>query len=449
MEEFFIKALGLIMSLSILVILHELGHFIPAKLFGVRVEKFYLFFDPWISLFKFKKGDTEYGIGWIPLGGYVKLSGMIDESMDTEQLAQEPQPWEFRTKPAWQRLIIMIGGVTVNLILGVLIYSMILFTWGKTILPANEAVYGVDVSPYLTEVGFQNGDRIEALNQTPISDEMTYRDIFFELILDEQIKSVRVNRNGEQIDIPIPANFETTFLERGEKNAFTERIPFIADTVLTESNAEMAGIEKGDEFQTVNGLPAQYFTDFVRAVGEFKGESVAIKVIRNGKELTIPVEVSEAGKIGVGNKNPMEFFNFETKSYSFFASIPAGYLEAENTLVKYVRQMKLLFTKEGAQQIGGFGTIGSLFPATWNWERFWGLTAFLSMVLAFMNILPIPALDGGHVMFLVYEMITGKEPGEKFMEYAQMFGIFLLVGLMLFANGNDLWSVISKLLGSE
>ncbi|MFT4754756.1 MAG: regulator of sigma E protease [Salibacteraceae bacterium] len=448
MEEFLIKALGLIMSLSILVILHELGHFIPAKLFGVRVEKFYLFFDPWFSLFKFKKGDTEYGIGWLPLGGYVKLSGMIDESMDTEQLAQEPQPWEFRTKPAWQRLIIMVGGVTVNVLLSILIYAMILFTWGKAYLPANEAVYGVDTSPYMTEIGFNSGDKIVGLNDNPITDDMTYRDIFLELMLDDDITSVSVLRNEEKVIIPIPENFKAQVLTRKERSPFTERIPFIADSILPDSPAQKAGLLKGDEFQTMNGAKAKYYIDFVKAAQANKGNLVDMTVLRNGVPVTVAITISEKGKVGVGNKSPASYFEFETKSYSFLSSIPAGYKEATLTLTNYVRQMKLIFTKEGASQLGGFGTIGNLFPAQWNWQRFWGLTAFLSMVLAFMNILPIPALDGGHVIFLLYEMVTGKEPGEKFMEYAQMSGIFLLVGLMLFANGNDLWSGISKLLGS-
>lgn len=449
MEEILIKALGLIMSLSILVVLHELGHFIPAKLFGVRVEKFYLFFDPWISLFKFKKGDTEYGIGWVPLGGYVKLSGMIDESMDTEQMAQDPQPWEFRTKPAWQRLIIMIGGVTVNVILGILIYAMILFTWGKAYLPANEAKYGVDVSPYMEEIGFKNGDRITAINNTPLADDITYHDIFLELLLDENIQSLQVDRNGQNIDIEIPGDFEAQILSRKEKNPFAERIPFVADSILPKSTAAKAGIQKGDAFRTVNGQPAEYFSDFVRQVGKHKGETVTIGLIRDQQLIKVPVEISENGKIGVGNTSATKFFNFETKTYTFFESLPAGYKEAENTVTNYVRQMKLLFTKEGASQIGGFGTIGNLFPASWDWQRFWGLTAFLSMVLAFMNILPIPALDGGHVMFLIYEMIAGRPPGEKFMEYAQMTGIIILVGLMVFANGNDLWSGISSFFESK
>ncbi len=448
MEEFFIKALGLIMSLSILVVLHELGHFIPAKLFGVRVEKFYLFFDPWFSLFKYKKGDTEYGIGWVPLGGYVKLSGMIDESMDTEQMKQDPKPYEFRSKPAWQRLIVMIGGVTVNVLLSWLIYSMILFTWGKTILPANEAKYGVDVSPYMTEIGFENGDQIIAINHEPISDEVTYHDIFLELLLDEEIKTIQVKRNGETKDILLPIDFEQEFLARKEHSPFTERIPFIADTILRDSPAQKAGILKGDEFYSINGEYVQYYVDFVKVVQSHKGETVDMQVKRNGENVSFPITISEAGKVGVGNRSPLEYFNFNTKTYTFFGSIPAGYTEAENTLTKYVRQMKLLFSKEGASQIGGFGTIGSLFPAQWDWQRFWSLTAFLSIVLAFMNILPIPALDGGHVLFLLYEMVTGKEPGDKFMEIAQMAGIILLVGLMLFANGNDVWNAISKLLGS-
>lgn len=440
MEEIFIKAAQLILSLSILVILHEFGHFLPAKLFGVRVEKFYLFFDPWFSLFKFKKGDTEYGVGWIPLGGYVKLSGMIDESMDTEQLAQEPQDFEFRSKPAWQRLIVMIGGVTVNVLLGIFIYSMILFTWGKAYLPANEAIYGVDVTPYLTEIGFENGDRITALNNNPIPDDYTYSTIYQELMLDDNIKSISIIRQGTEQTINLPSDFKAQMLTVGKKEGapFMERVPFIADTILPKSNAGVAGILKGDAFQTVAGEPAAYFSDFVKQVGKHRGETVNITVLRNDEMVTLPVEISENGKIGVGNKDVKSFFNVKTKSYTFFESVPAGINEASETVVNYVRQFKLVFTKEGIGQVGGFGAIGNLFPGTWNWQIFWRLTAFLSMVLAFMNILPIPALDGGHVLFLVYEMISGKPPGEKFMEYAQMAGMLLLLGLMLLANGNDL-----------
>lgn len=440
MEEFFIKAAQLILSLSILVILHEFGHFLPAKIFGIRVEKFYLFFDPWFSLFKFKKGGTEYGIGWVPLGGYVKLSGMIDESMDTEQLAEEPEEWEFRSKPAWQRLIVMIGGVTVNVLLGIFIYSMILFTWGKAYLPVNEAKYGVDVSPYMTEIGFENGDQLVALNGNPIPANYTYGTIYQELMLDDNIKTVTVEREGEEKTIEIPSNFKAQMLTLGKKEGapFTERIPFIADTILPKSNALEAGIMKGDQFQYLAGEPAMYFMDFVRAAGKHKGENVDITVLRDGKKVTLPVQISENGKIGVGNKSLTSFFEVHTKSYGFFESIPAGAVDAKETVVNYVRQFKLVFTKEGISQVGGFGAIGGLFGNSWDWHRFWKMTAFLSMVLAFMNILPIPALDGGHVLFLIYEMVTGKPPGEKFMEYAQMGGMFLLLALMILANGNDL-----------
>ena len=440
MEEFFIKAAQLILSLSILVILHELGHFLPAKWFGVRVEKFYLFFDPWFSIFKFEKGGTEYGIGWVPLGGYVKLAGMIDESMDTEQLAEEPQDWEFRSKPAWQRLIVMVGGVTVNLLLGMFIYSMILFTWGENYLPAKEAIYGVDMNPYMKEIGFKNGDNITALNNNPLSDEMTYGNIYQELMLDETIKTIKVDRKGSEQIITLPADFTAQMLTRSKKEGkpFMERIPFVADTILPKSNALEGGVQKGDAFESVAGEPAVYFTDFVRAVSKHKGEVVDIEVVRNGELITLPVMVSKSGKIGVGNKGVGEYFNLQTKTYSFFGSFPAGVAMANKTVVDYVRQFKLVFTKEGIGQVGGFGAIGGLFGNTWDWHRFWTMTAFLSMVLAFMNILPIPALDGGHVLFLIYEMITGKPPGEKFMEYAQMGGMFLLLALMILANGNDL-----------
>jgi regulator of sigma E protease len=435
--EFFIKAAQMVLSLSILVILHELGHFLPAKWFGVRVEKFYLFFDPWFSLFKFKKGDTEYGIGWLPLGGYVKLSGMIDESMDKEQMAQEPQPYEFRSKPAWQRLIVMIGGVTVNAILAIIIYAMVLFTWGETYLPASEAKYGVDVHEYFTEFGLQNGDQIVGFNGNGFPAEYTYGDIFKEMMLDETIQDINVVRNGETLNVALPADFEKQVLSRKVKGAFMERIPFVVDSITKNGTAAGTDLQKGDKLMAVNGQSAEYFLDFVRVASEHKGETVTLEVLRNGSPVSIEMPISENGKIGVGNKSPADFFNLQTHSFGFFESFPAGYNKASNTIVSYVRQFKLVFTKEGASQIGGFGTLGGLFPSTWNWQTFWSLTAFLSIVLAFMNILPIPALDGGHVLFLIYEIIAGKAPGEKFMEYAQTAGMILLLGLLLWANGND------------
>lgn len=444
MDEFLIKALGLIMSLSLLVILHELGHYIPAKLFGVRVEKFYLFFDPWFSLFKVKKNGTEYGIGWLPLGGYVKLSGMIDESMDTEQMAQEPQPWDFRTKPAWQRLIIMVGGVTVNVILAIFIYSMILFTWGKSYLPAESVAFGIEPSSYMLEVGFHKGDQIIALNQVPIEKDITYNDIFLELILDDDIKFVEVMRHGETIEIGIPEDFKNEILRRKEKAPFGIRYPFVVDHIQPDSPAERAHLENGDAILTINGEPAEFYADFIKIMHKHKAETIDLVVDRKGKAVDIPVLLTSEGTIGVWRKGPDEYLDFETRNYSFLESIPAGYEETKATLVRYVRQMKLLFTKEGPSNVGGFVSIGNLFPAQWDWLVFWRLTAFLSIVLAFVNILPIPGLDGGYVLFLLYEMVSGKEPGEKFRSNAQLGGIIFLLSLMLLANGNDIWRLFSK-----
>ncbi len=444
MEDILIKAAQLILSLSILVILHEFGHFIPAKLFGVRVEKFYLFFNPWFSLFKKKIGDTEYGVGWIPLGGYVKLAGMIDESMDKEQLQKPPEPWEFRSKPAWQRLIIMVGGVFVNLILGIFIYSMMLYVWGENYLAVKDVKYGVHVSGYLKTIGFEDGDKIIAINDDPVPDDYTYSDVTKDLLLESDVHYVEVVRNGEKIMVNIPEDFGQKILASGEKDLFIERIPFIADTILPGSPAEKAGIRKGDKFLAVNGEPAEYFFDFVREVSKYKGDTVNITLMRDGEEMVIPTGVSALGKIGVGNKPLTEYFHLTKKKYGFFESLPAGVRKAYATIESYVKQFKLVFTKEGVSQVGGFGAIGNMFPSTWNWQMFWSLTAFLSLVLAFMNILPIPALDGGYVLFLLYEMISGRKPSEKFMEYAVLTGIVLLLALLILANGNDVIRLFSK-----
>lgn len=439
MEDILIKAAQLILSLSILVVLHEAGHFIPAKLFGIRVEKFYLFFDPWISLFKFKRGDTEYGVGWLPLGGYVKLSGMIDESMDKEQMAKAPEPYEFRAKPAWQRLIVMLGGVTVNLILGVIIYAGVLFAWGKSYIAAEDVKYGVHVGTVAEEVGFKDGDRVIKLNGEPLPEGYTYGIISKELLLNKDISEVTVVNEGEERTVYLPADFAQRVLASGEKAIFTERVPFIADTVLAGSGAAEAGIQKGDRLVAVNGITAEYFLDFVKALQPIKGEKADISVIRNGEEMELAVNVSDAGKIGIGNQSPLTYFEITNREYGFFESIPAGAQEAGSTIKSYIDQFSLVFTKEGISQLGGFGAIGGMFPSTWDWHAFWNLTAFLSLVLAFMNVLPIPALDGGHVMFLFYEMVTGNKPGEKFMEYAQMTGMLLLFSLLIFANGNDIF----------
>jgi regulator of sigma E protease len=434
MEVFLIKAAQLILSLSILVILHELGHFIPAKLFKTRVEKFYLFFDPWFSLFKFKKGDTEYGVGWLPLGGYVKISGMIDESMDKDQLAQEPQPYEFRSKPAWQRLIIMVGGVTVNLILGFLIYSMILFTWGKERLPLENLDYGVYVDSTMIDFGLQDGDKIVAV---PDGNVQYFEELGKEILINGA-RQLAIERNGDNMTIELPANVEQTILAKEVKTLFTPRYPFAVDSVVPGSSAEEAGLMKDDRIVSVDGQPTEAIIEGLKAVRSHRSETIMIDVERNGNIMSKKVSVSEEGRIGIGLKSVTDYVETETFKYGFWQAIPAGVQETKDILGNYITSMKLIFTKEGASQIGGFGAIGGLFPATWNWQTFWSMTAFLSLILAFMNILPIPALDGGHVMFLLYEIITGRKPGDKFLEYAQMTGMILLLGLLIFANGNDI-----------
>ena len=434
MEVFLIKAAQLILSLSILVVLHELGHFIPAKLFKTRVEKFYLFFDPWFSLFKFKKGDTEYGIGWLPLGGYVKISGMIDESMDKDQLAKEPEPYEFRSKPAWQRLIIMLGGVTVNLILGFLIYSMILFTWGKERLPLENLEFGVYVDSTMMEFGLQDGDKIVGV---PDGDVRYYEELGKEILINGA-RILDIERNGESMTIKLPEDVEQVILAKEVRSLFSLRYPFAVDSVVGGSAAEEAGLKREDRIVSVAGERTDGIIEGLKAVRSHKSETITFELERDGTIISKDISVSEDGRIGIGLKSVTDYVQTETYKYGFWQAIPAGVQETRDILGNYITSMKLIFTKEGASQIGGFGAIGGLFPATWDWQTFWSMTAFLSLILAFMNILPIPALDGGHVTFLLYEMITGRKPGDKFLEYAQMTGMILLLGLLIFANGNDI-----------
>ncbi len=447
--EILIKATQLILSLSILVILHELGHFIPAKLFKTKVEKFYLFFDPWFSLFKFKKGDTEYGIGWLPLGGYVKISGMIDESMDKEQMKQEPQPWEFRSKPAWQRLIIMVGGVTVNFILAVVIYSMISFVWGEKTLPAKNITDGVWVADSMAiNLGFKTGDKVLAMDGQAIN---TLNEVMSGIMIDDK-KTITVKRDTVIIDINIPADFTQEVLKRGDVSSlFIPRFPFIVGGFAENSAAEKAGIMKKDRIVGLNEMPIKYFDEFSVKVKEYKNQEITVKVLREGEMKDIKLTVPNEGLIGVAiasltyeDLEKLGIYEFQTVHYSFMQSIPEGINRGKETLTKYIKQFKLVFSAEGAKQVGGFVAIGNLFGAQWDWQHFWEMTALLSIMLAFMNILPIPALDGGHVMFLLYEVITGKKPNEKFMEYAQYAGMILLLSLLLFANGNDIFKHFIK-----
>jgi len=446
--EILIKAGQLLLSLTLLVTLHELGHFVPARLFGTRVKKFYLFFDflfplPNVlnfSLFKIKRGETEYGIGWFPMGGYVQIDGMVDESMDTEALKEEPKPWEFRSKPAWQRLIIMVGGVAVNLVLGFMIYSMVLFVWGKEKLPLANMEYGVYVDSTLAKYGLQDGDRILGMADQPVS----YFDELGKAVLIHGGRQIQIERNGSTETVTLPAEIQKELLGNGAKGLFTPRAPFEVDSVLPDGLAAQAGFLKDDRIIKVGDVDSPGYLEGMKAIRASADKEIDVVVIRSGEQLTLHTKVDSDGRIGFLVRSPEAFIKTETYHYSFLESIPAGFVETGNVLGNYISSMKLLFSREGASQIGGFGSIGSLFSPTWNWHSFWSMTAFLSLVLAFMNILPIPALDGGHVVFLLYEMVVGKKPSDKFMEYTQMVGMALLLTLLVLANGNDIYKFLIK-----
>lgn len=440
MEVYFIKGAQLILSLSILVVLHELGHFIPAKLFKTRVEKFYLFFDPWFSLFKFKKGDTEYGIGWLPLGGYVKISGMIDESMDKEAMALPPKDYEFRSKPAWQRLIIMIGGVTVNILLGFLIYSMVLYTWGEERIPLRNLEYGVTVDSTLMDYGMMNGDKVLGLP----GQDAQYLGELGNKILVHGAREILIERNGVEQTITLPEDFDQVILAKKVKGLFSINLPFVVKEPTPNDNAAKAGILADDQIIAINDTALVGYMDGVQKVKSLHDKTAKFTVLRNGQEKDFMIDVSDKGTIGISLMMPRDLIESETREFGFFESIPAGVAKTGDVLGSYVSSMSLIFTKEGASSLGGFGAIGGLFAPQWDWEVFWSMTAFLSIVLAFMNILPIPALDGGHVLFLIYEMITGRKPGDKFLEYAQTAGMLLLLLLLLYANGNDIIGLLQE-----
>ena len=433
--EIFIKVVQLLLSLSILVIFHEMGHFFAAKVFKTRVEKFYLFFDPWFSLFKFRKGETEYGIGWLPLGGYVKISGMIDESMDTEQLKQPPQPWEFRSKPAWQRLIIMLGGVTVNLILAIAIYIIMLMAWGEQYLPVSELKYGISVDSTAYQLGLRNGDHIVSIDNKIVDD---FAAIPKTLVL-EEARTIQVIRDGQQISIDIPKSFISKLIKNGSADFISFRVPFVVASFSVGSPAGKAGIIKDDRILGINDTLHPYFTEFRKALQACKNKAVSVMVLRGKDTLKFKVNVPSTGLIGVYSKPPTDFLQFREKSYTVFTAVPAGVVKAFQGVGNYVKSIKLLFSQEKAyESVGGFISIGSIFPSTWDWQAFWQLTAFLSIMLAVLNVLPIPALDGGHVMFLLYEIIARRKPSDKFIEYAQIVGMVILFGLLIFANGNDI-----------
>ncbi len=432
--EFFIKAGQLLLSLSILIFLHELGHFIPAKLFGTRVEKFYLFFDIKYSLFKKKIGETVFGIGWLPLGGYVKISGMIDESFDKEQMQKPAQPWEFRSKPTWQRLIIMLGGVTVNLLLGFFIYMMIFFVWGKETLPQENIPLGLEPSAFVQDFGFERGDKIINVDGKELDNVLDINRI---LLLRPVEKVVVEKLNGSISEIIIPENIGNDIFQSGQLLSFNPLYSATVDSVFNDSPASYSGMQNGDKIISINDENIDDWSSFINWMDNNSDDEINVLVERDKSNYNLIIDRNDDGTIGAGKQNTgIETIN---QKVGFADSISQGFDYGYWMLYEYVAGFSFVFTKKGAQQLGGFGTIGNLFPAKWDWKSFWSSTALISIILAFMNVLPIPALDGGHVMFLVYEMISGKKPSDKFMEVSTMVGFFLLIAIVLYANLNDIF----------
>ena len=441
-----LKAAQLLLSLSILVVLHEFGHFITAKWFKCRVEKFYLFFDPWFSLFKKKVGETEYGVGWLPLGGYVKISGMVDESMDKDQLKMPAQPYEFRSKPAWQRLIIMLGGVTVNILLAFIIYAGILMVWGEKKVPADSLKYGITFNdPIFRDLGFKNGDKIVAVDGKPIEE---YTDILKKLIVVDS--SVDIIRDEQKMKLPMPVDLIGKLVEKKKKSEgpmISPRVPVIVVDVADSGSAKKAGLQSGDEILMVDSTPTKFYDEFTALMSTKKeNDKVALTVKRKDTTVVLQTTLIAGGKVGFMTPftpeqyDSLGIYKYNVKKYGFFEAFPAGVVRAGYELKFYIDQFKkILSPQTGAYKgVGGFKAMGSVFSGQgWDWEHFWTITAFFSIVLAFMNLLPIPALDGGHVMFTLGEMITGRKPSDKFLEYAQIVGMVLLLSLMLYANGND------------
>jgi regulator of sigma E protease len=433
-----VKTGQFILSFSILVVLHEMGHFFPAKWFKCRVEKFYLFFNPYFSLWKTKKGETEYGLGWVPFGGYVKISGMIDESMDKDQLKQPPQPWEFRSKPAWQRLIIMVGGVFVNLVLGFLIYAIMLWYWGDSYIPTNKLKYGIATDSLAQSIGLRDGDNILGVDGRYIE---KFRKIPLEVIL-KDAKSIQVERQGEKLDVAIPEDFAGKLIRYKAIEFIDVRMPFVGlDSIVAGTPAGKVGLQKYDKVISVNGMKTEYYSDFRREISKSKNKQIDLVLLRSGDTLLKSVFIPEDGRLGIYPLQPKDEIEVVTTRYSFLEAIPAGFNRSIETLQSYWLQLKLIFSKKvkTSESLGSVISIGKMFPSQWDWQSFWALTAFFSLVLALMNILPIPALDGGHALFTLYEMVSGRKPSDKFIEYAQMAGMVLLLGLMAYALGLDIF----------
>lgn len=441
--ETFIKIAQFLLSLTILVTLHELGHFTFAKLFKTRVEKFYIFFNPVFSLFKFKYGETEYGLGWVPLGGYVKISGMIDESMDKEQMKKPPKPYEFRSKPAWQRLLIMIAGVMVNIVLAFVIFICVLYTWGEEYLPARNVKEGVICSQTMKDAGIKDGDIIYGLDNEEVE---RFSEIIPNIIINNP-KTIQVIRDGKETSINVPATLVPALLEQSSKSfdyspAIMPRVkfkPYVIGLFAENSKLQAAGAKIGDELIGIDNNNFETFDVFIKYLRSKANSNISVALLRDGETVNLKLKLDEKSSLGVQGV-PRKPFDTEVKKYTFLEAIPAGISTTTKKISSYFNSLKLMFKKDSKayKSVGGFITIGNIFPNHWNWRIFWNLTAYLSIILGIMNLLPIPALDGGHVMFLLYEIIRGKKPGDKFMEYAQMTGMLILFSLLILANVNDL-----------
>ena len=452
MEIFIIKALQFMLAISLLVLLHEGGHFFFAKLFGIRVEKFYLFFNPWFHLFEYKprNSDTTYGLGWLPLGGYCKIAGMIDESFDTEQMKQPAQPWEFRSRPAWQRLLVMIGGVLVNFITALAIYAMILFVWGDSYVPAKDMTHGIKFNQEAKSMGFRDGDTLIG------TDKATFKQWGGDMIRDlSKAQRVDIIRDGKSMSVNITKELSMLEMVNSNPPFATPLLPNTVNTILPGSPAEKCGIVSGDKITSINGKAINSWNELTYETGQLAyslsvtpADSINIRTVtitidRAGKADTLKTMLTADLKLGITPLLLYDLYKPVTVEYGLFESIPAGAVYGVNVLKGYVDDMKYVFTSEGAKSIGGFGTIGNLFPASWDWYLFWKMTAFLSIILAFMNILPIPALDGGHVLFLLYEMIARRKPSEQFLIVAEYIGFGLLLLLLLYANINDILRMLN------
>ncbi len=434
-----VKAGQFVLSFSILVVLHEMGHFFPARWFKCRVEKFYLFFNPWFSLWKKKIGETEYGIGWVPFGGFVKISGMIDESMDKEQMNLPPQPWEFRSKPAWQRLIIMLGGVFVNVVLAIVIFIGITWVWAEETLPIRNVTYGVHADSLAKSIGIKDGDNIVAVDHNPMKN---FGEVEKKIAVSE-VKSLQILRDGKQIDLPLPEGFANKMIGYRKTGGLVyPRVPAIVDSVMKEADFREGRLQKGDRMIAFNHFPVQFYYDFLQLKKPYIDSVVTFTVLRGGDTVNVKMLLKDPGKVVSLSFRPWQkILTIETKSYTFLEAVPRGWERCWATLDDYVSSIKLLVTgkREAKNSLGSVISIGNTFPGVWDWERFWTLTGIFSIILAFMNVLPIPALDGGHALFTLYEMVTGRKPSDKFMEYAQMVGMVLLLGLMAYALGLDFW----------